>query len=210
MEIIQIPLAKMATFCYVVADKITKTCALIDPAFEIEKILQTVKENDLKVTYVINTHCHSDHSAGNAAIIEATGAKLLIHKKDARFLNRFPNKIFTRLLGGKTSPLPDTLLNDGDRIDIGETRLEVIHTPGHTPGGISLYCSGHVITGDTLFVGSIGRTDLPGGSLKQLVLSVKEKLYTLPGDTIVWPGHHYGSKTSSTIEIEKQTNPFIK
>ncbi len=210
MEIIQIPLAKMATFCYVVADKNTKTCALIDPAFEIEKILQTVKENDLKVTYVINTHCHSDHSAGNAVVVEVTGAKLLIHKKDARFLKRFPNKIFTRLLGGKKSPLPDILLNDGDRIDIGETKLEVIHTPGHTPGGISLYCKGHVITGDTLFVGNIGRTDLPGGSLKQLVSSVKEKLYTLPGDTIVWPGHHYGSTTSSTINIEKRTNPFIK
>ncbi len=210
MEIIQIPLAKMATFCYVAVEKMSNTCALIDPAFEIEKILGVVNSKGLIVTHLINTHCHSDHSAGNAEVIAATGAKLLIHKKDAKYLKGLPNKIFSRILGGKKSPTPDILLEDGDEIGIGEKKLTVLHTPGHTPGGISLYCPGNVMTGDTLFIGSVGRTDLPGGSLKQLVASVKEKLFTLPGETIVWPGHNYGSSTYSTINKEKQTNPFIR
>lgn len=210
MEITQIHLKKMATFCYIAADSATNTCALVDPAFETDRILDIVNKKGLKVTHLINTHCHSDHSAGNAAIIAATGAKLLIHEVDAKYLKGLPNRLFTRMLGGKKSPEPERLLVDGESIKIGEGKLEVIHTPGHTPGSICLYTTGHLITGDTLFVSSIGRTDLPGGSLKQLVASVKEKIFTLPGETIVWPGHHYGATVSSTIEKEKETNPFIR
>ncbi len=210
MDITQIPLAKMATFAYIAADRLSNTCALIDPAFETEKILRLVKEKGFRVTHLINTHCHSDHSAGNAAIISATGARLLIHKKDAKYLKGLPNKMFTRILGGKKSPVPDTLLEDGDLITIGEETFSVIHTPGHTPGGICLYCDGHIFTGDTLFTGAIGRTDLPGGSLEQLITSVKEKLWSLPGETVVWPGHNYGSATYSTIKKEMLTNPYIQ
>ncbi len=207
MEITQIPLAKMATFAYIAADRLSKNCALIDPAFETGKILGIVKEKGYTVTHLINTHCHSDHSAGNAAVLNETGAKLLIHTKDAKYLKGFPNKMFTRILGGKNSPSPDILLKDGDMIHIGEKTLSVIHTPGHTPGGICLYCEGNIFTGDSLFTGGIGRTDLPGGSRKQLVASVKEKLYILPENTIVWPGHNYGSATYSTIKKEMMTNP---
>ncbi len=210
MDITQIPLSKMATFAYIVADEMSKNCALIDPAFETEKILKTVKAKGYRVTHLINTHCHSDHSGGNAAIVAATGAKLLIHKKDAKYLKGLPNKMLTRALGGRKSPLPDTLLKDGDIIKIGEQTLAVIHTPGHTPGGICLYCDGNLFTGDTLFTGCIGRTDLPGGSLKQLVASVKKKLWCLPDNTTIWPGHNYGSATYSTIIKEKRTNPFIR
>ncbi len=208
MEIKQIKLTKMATFCYLVGDESSRTCALIDPAFDTRKILDEVKKGGHELTHIINTHCHSDHSAGNAAIMAATDAKLLIHELDAKRLDKVLNRAFSRLLGGKGSPRPDILLKDGDVINIGENTLKVIHTPGHTIGSICLYTDGNIFTGDTLFVGSVGRTDLPGGSIKQLLKSIHEKIYSLPGNTTVWPGHDYGPLPYSTVEHEKKTNPF--
>jgi hydroxyacylglutathione hydrolase len=209
MQIKQIRLSKMANFCYLVGDETLKTCALIDPAFETDRILAAAGDLGYRVTHIINTHGHSDHTAGNEAIKTATGAKLLIHAVDANRLGKVVHKTFSRILGGKGSPAPDVLLNDNDLIQIGDgTNLRVIHTPGHTPGSICLYSDGHIFTGDTLFVGAVGRTDLPGGSSKQLLTSIQEKIYTLPGSTIVWPGHDYGPYPSSTIEQEKHTNPF--
>ena len=201
----------MANFCYLVGDETLKTCALIDPAFETDRILAAAGDLGYRVTHIINTHGHSDHTAGNEAIKTATGAKLLIHAVDANRLGKVVHKTFSRILGGKGSPAPDVLLNDNDLIQIGDgTNLRVIHTPGHTPGSICLYSDGHIFTGDTLFVGAVGRTDLPGGSSKQLLTSIQEKIYTLPGSTIVWPGHDYGPYPSSTVEREKHTNPFTR
>jgi len=211
MEIKQIRLSKMVNFCYLVGDETSKTCALIDPAFETDRILAEIKRREYRVTQIINTHGHSDHTAGNETIKTATGAQLLIHEMDANRLGKVVHKTFSRILGGKGSPAPDVLLNDNDLIQIGDgTNLRVIHTPGHTPGSMCLYCDGHIFTGDTLFVGAVGRTDLPGGSSKQLLASIQEKIYTLPGSTIVWPGHDYGPYPSSTIEQEKHTNPFTR
>lgn len=210
MEIKQIRLAKMATFCYLIGDRASRTCALIDPAFDTDRILEKTRENNLRVTHIINTHAHSDHTAGNEAIKSATGAKIFIHKLDAERLQAFLNKTFSRVLGGKGSPKPDVLLKDNDVVKIGESRLKVLHTPGHTPGGICLYTQGHVFTGDTLFVGAVGRTDLPGGSMKTLLASIQKKIYTLPADTIVWPGHDYGPFPSSTVGQEKDNNPFTR
>jgi glyoxylase-like metal-dependent hydrolase (beta-lactamase superfamily II) len=210
MDINQIRLAKMATFCYLIGDRKSKTCALIDPAFETDRILEKAKENEYRITHLINTHAHSDHTAGNGAIKAATDAEIYIHELDARRLEKFLNKTFSRMLGGKGSPKPDILLKDNDIINIGEIHLNVLHTPGHTPGGICLYAQGHIFTGDTLFVGAVGRTDLPGGSLKQLLTSIRERIYTLPADTIVWPGHDYGPLPSSTVRQEIDTNPFTK
>jgi len=191
-----------------VGDESSRTCALIDPAFDTRKILDEVKKGGYELTHIINTHCHSDHSAGNAAIMAATDAKLLIHELDAKRLDKVLNRAFSRLLGGKGSPRPDILLKDGDVINIGENTLKVIHTPGHTIGSICLCTDGNIFTGDTLFVGSVGRTDLPGGSIKQLLKSIHEKIYSLPGNTTVWPGHDYGPLPHSTVEHEKKTNPF--
>jgi glyoxylase-like metal-dependent hydrolase (beta-lactamase superfamily II) len=211
MEIKQIRLSKMANFCYLVGDEASKTCALIDPAFETDRILAEADRLGYRVTHIINTHGHSDHTAGNEAIKAATSAKLLIHELDANRLGKVAHKTFSRILGGKGSPVPDVLLKDNDLIQIGDgTDLRAIHTPGHTPGGMCLYADGHIFTGDTLFVGAVGRTDLPGGSSKQLLISIKEKIYTLPGSTIVWPGHDYGPYPSSTIEQEKHANPFTR
>lgn len=208
MDVIQIKLRQMATFCYIIGDEETKTCALIDPAFQTGMILEEAEKRGYAVTHLINTHCHSDHTAGNAAVMKATDAKLHIHELDAARMKSFLNRTFSRLLGGNGSPQPDVLLNDGDDVVVGKTVLSVLHTPGHTPGGISLYGQGNVFTGDTLFVGAVGRTDLPGGSYDVLVKSVREKIYTLPDDTVVWPGHDYGVSPSSTVVREKTTNPF--
>jgi glyoxylase-like metal-dependent hydrolase (beta-lactamase superfamily II) len=211
MEIKQILLSKMVNFCYLVGDEASKTCALIDPAFETDRILTEAERLGYRVTHIINTHGHSDHTAGNEAIKAATGAQLLIHELDAKRLGKVVHKTFSRILGGKGSPVPDVLLKDNDLVQIGDgINMRVIHTPGHTPGGICLYSDGHLFTGDTLFVGAVGRTDLPGGSSRQLLASIQKKIYTLPGSTIVWPGHDYGPYTSSTVEREKLTNPFTR
>jgi len=206
--IIQKKLSKMAVFCYLVVDTQTKTCAVIDPAFDTNELLKEINENEWTLTHVINTHSHADHSSGNAAIISKTQAQLLIHKDDAKQLHSIMNRIFTVVLGGKKSPKPDQELSDGDVINIGETSLTVIHTPGHSPGSICLYTNGHVMTGDTLFVGNIGRTDLRGGSYQTLLKSIHNRLYDLPPDTIIWPGHDYGMTPSSTIQNEIENNPM--
>ena len=210
MDIKQIRLSKMANFCYLVGDEGSKTCALIDPAFETERILAKAQNLAYKTTHIINTHGHSDHTAGNRAIKTATGADLLIHALDAGRLGKVLHRTFSRVLGGKGSPGADVLLQDSDVIQIGAVHLKVLHTPGHTPGSVCLYTEGHVFTGDTIFVGAVGRTDLPGGSMKQLVSSIHEKIYTLPGNTVVWPGHDYGPAPSSTVQQEKDTNPYTR
>ena len=208
MDVRQIPLRKMAVFSYRIGDRLTGNCALIDPAFDTGEILRKVHADGYRVTHVINTHGHSDHTAGNRDIIARTGARLCIHDQDADKLASPINRIFSRLLGGKGSVRPDDRLHDGGIIRIGNARLNVLHTPGHTPGSICLYAPGHLFTGDTLFVGGVGRTDLPGGSSRRLLTSIQEKIYTLPGETKIWPGHDYGDRRWSTIAHEKANNPF--
>ena len=210
MIVKQIKLSRMVVFCYLIGDEKTRTCALIDPAFETDRILSEVKSSGLRVTHIINTHCHADHVAGNADVKSATRANICIHKDDAHRLGAMTNSAMTRMFGGRGSPKADVRLEHGERIAIGSTELKVIHTPGHTPGGMCLFHDGHLFTGDTLFVGAVGRTDLPGGSTRQLIASIKERIYTLPGDTIVWPGHDYGPRPSSTVDYEKRTNPYTR
>ncbi|MBU0994629.1 MAG: MBL fold metallo-hydrolase [Proteobacteria bacterium] len=200
----------MDTFCYIITDEANQTAAVIDPAFDTDKILKIVSDDGSTITHLINTHCHSDHTSGNAAILSATNAQLCIHKQDADNLSGFLNKTFSLFLGGKGSPRPDILLEDGNEILIGKTKLRILHTPGHTKGGICIYTDGNVITGDTLFVGAVGRTDLPGGSFEKLYASIHQKIYTLPDETIVWPGHDYGSTPHSTVGQERNTNPFTR
>jgi hydroxyacylglutathione hydrolase len=210
LKITQLLVGKMNIFCYLVGDESSKTCALIDPAFETDRILDAVMSEGYTVTTVINTHAHWDHTAGNAVIMAATDAKLLSHKLQWQVLARLVNGAFSRMAGGRRSPKPDRLLEDGDVIEIGQSALKVIHTPGHTRDSICLLGEGNLFTGDTLFVHFVGRTDLPGGSKRLLRESIKKKLYTLPDDTIVWPGHHFGHETASTIGKEKRSNIGVK
>ena len=209
MEIKQIRLSRMAVFCYLIGDEKTRTCALIDPAFDTDRILAEAHRFKYRASHIINTHGHSDHTAGNQAIKAATGARLLIHQLDADRLGKVLHSAFSRILGGKGSPRPDRRLRDDDIVRIGGTEIKVIHTPGHSPGSICLYANGHLFTGDTLFVGAVGRIDLPGGSRLQMRMSFQDKIFTLPEETIVWPGHDYGPAPTSTLGREKKTNPFI-
>lgn len=208
MEVKQILIPKMDNFTYIVGDPASNKCAVIDPAFDPGRVLDEVRAGGYTLTHVINTHAHSDHTSGNADLIGSTGAQLCIHRDEAASLKKILSKAVSRAMGGKGSPQPDCLLSDGDIIKIGETELRVIHTPGHSPGSICLYAPGHLFAGDTLFVEAVGRTDLPGGSFENLMESIHDKLYCLPDETRVWPGHDYGPEPFSTIGREKQNNPF--
>ena len=149
-----------------------------------------------------------DHIAGNKVMKDQTGAPIAIHEADAPGLLN-PNMAMLAVFNAEASPPADILLKDGDKIEFGNKSVEVIHTPGHSPGGICLYWPGYVITGDTLFVGGVGRTDLPGGSTEVLRSSIHNRLLTLPEDTIVLPGHNYGITPTSTIAREKVENVFL-
>lgn len=209
MFIKQIQVGQMAVFAYLIGDPVTGDALVIDPADNATEITTEAKNNKLRINYIVNTHGHVDHIGGNAEMQKITGAKIIVHKDDAEMLTSTPAMIL-RMFGAKQSPPPDIMVKDGDTIEIGNISLQVIHTPGHSPGGISLYTRGFVFTGDTLFVEAVGRTDLPGGSWQIMYKSIQERLFTLPDDTKVMPGHNYGRTPTSTIGHEKMYNPSIR
>lgn len=191
--------------CYIIADEETKEGCIIDPGDNGEELYKFVESSDIKLKYIINTHCHFDHIGGNKILKEKTSAQLAIHKSEQILLERAD--IGAKLWGFNIdpSPLPDVYLNDGDILKVGNIDIQVIHTPGHSPGGICLKVEDIIITGDTLFAGGIGRTDFPGGSYEDLIKSIKEKLFIYPNNTKIYPGHG----PASTIENEKIYNPFF-
>ncbi|WP_328753227.1 MBL fold metallo-hydrolase [Geomesophilobacter sediminis] len=193
--------------CFILADADSKEGVVVDPGEDAGVILAKVKELGLTIKYVINTHGHFDHVGANSAVIEATGAPLLIHEMDAVLLGKASRSAANYGLRVQDSPAPAGFLTDGQKIEFGKYTIEVRHTPGHTQGGCSLYLADQnlVITGDTLFLYSVGRTDLPGGSHATLIASIREKLLTLPDETVVWPGHG----PSSTIGAERTGNPYL-
>jgi glyoxylase-like metal-dependent hydrolase (beta-lactamase superfamily II) len=208
MFVKQLQVGQMAVFAYLVGDPITGDALVIDPAGDTKEIIAEAKKNNLRINYIVNTHGHVDHTGGNAEMQKATGAKIVVHEDDAIMLTSTPATIL-RMFGAKSSPPADILVKDGDIISVGNVSLKVIHTPGHSPGGISLYSPGYVFTGDTLFVEAVGRTDLPGGSWQVMYKAIKEKLFCLPEDTKVMPGHNYGRTPTSTIGHEKSNNPSV-
>jgi glyoxylase-like metal-dependent hydrolase (beta-lactamase superfamily II) len=204
----QIIVGSMAVCCYIVACEKTKKAAVIDPGGSEEEILAEIDKMGVDVEYIIATHGHPDHVCGNRIIQEATGAKIIMHSADVLFFDKSEVKNYFSMLGLEETPKPDIEVEEGDKIVIGEVELEVLHTPGHTPGGICLYNAPDLITGDTLFVGGLGRTDFPGGSHQDLLDSIHTKLLTMDPETVVWPGHGYGGNRS-TIGEEKKSNPFL-
>ena len=199
---------RMAVFAYLVGCDKTKQALVIDPAGDEDRILQEAKKNGLQIKYIVNTHFHVDHMLGNKRMQELTKATIVIHEKEANLLTH-QSKYMLDMFGAEASPPAGKTVHDGDTLTVGEVSLAVLHTPGHSPGAICLYGDGLVFTGDTLFVGGVGRTDLEGGSWEVLASSIRNKLFTLPDSTVVLPGHNYGSAPKSTIGMEKTTNPYV-
>ena len=208
LRINQLTVGMMGVCAYIVSCSRTGKAAIIDPGGDEDRLLAHCRDNNLEVEKIIATHGHPDHVCGNGPIREATGAAIVMHRADGEFFARPDIRDYFSMLGLPESPPPDILVEDGDEIEIGQETLRVIHTPGHTPGGICLYTPGHCFTGDTLFVGGVGRTDFPGGSMEELSRSIREKLLTLPPETVVWPGHGYGG-SRSTIGEEARSNPYF-
>lgn len=209
MYIEQMKVGFMDVFCYLVACPKTKEALVIDPAGDEDRVIERIEQKDLNLKYIVNTHGHPDHICGNAKVKALTGAKIIIHELDNQIINSAHGHEIARQWGFAPSPPADILVKDGDQIVVGDVSLKVIHTPGHSPGGVCLLGDGNLFTGDTIFVGGIGRTDLPGASMTQFMKSIKERLLILSGETIVWPGHDYGARPSSTIDIEIKTNPWL-
>ena len=194
-----------ASNCYIVGSESIKEGMIIDPGAEAEQILKDIEDLELDIKFIVLTHGHIDHISALKEVKEATGAEVAIHADDAeRLQGKSPSIMFG--LPHPAPPSPDRLLNGGDSIDIGDLHFLVLHTPGHSPGGICLLGHGVLFCGDTLFNYSIGRTDLPAGSYNQLMNSIHTKLMILPDNTVVCPGH--GPDT--TIGTERRHNPFLR
>jgi len=192
--------------CWVIGNRRTGEAIAIDPGDQPEEILAMARDMGVTIKAIANSHAHVDHILGVRGVQAVTGAKFYMHQSEAPIAAQAADSalMFTGQ-AVEPPPDPDYQPNEGDEIEVEGVKLKVIHTPGHTPGSLSYYTEGMLFSGDTLFQGSIGRTDLPGGSYEQEMASIVDKLLTLPDDTVVLPGH----MRETRIGIEKQTNPFV-
>jgi len=190
LKVHQVQVGNMQNFSYIVEDDETNNAIIIDPSWDLIELESIIKKNDLKVKYIVNTHHHFDHTLGNEAMVESTKAPIIQHElSELKY---------------------DISVKDGDFIDFGNSKLKVLHTPGHSKDSICLIGDGKLFSGDTLFVGNCGRIDLPGGSAKELYHSLFDVLYSLEDDLIMYPGHNYGHSDVSTIGQEKTTNMIMQ
>ena len=189
LEIVQIRAGQMENFSYLIFCPQTRRAAAVDPSLETENLLEAARRRDLTIELLINTHGHRDHAAGNDMVLQETDARLAGHSRDV--------------------PKAQISLEDGSTLELGEGTIEVIHTPGHTPGSICLHAGGGLVTGDTLFITFVGRADMPGRDPEALYRSL-QRLAGYPAETKVYPGHDYGPRPVSTIGFEKENNPYLK
>ncbi|MBN2403150.1 MAG: MBL fold metallo-hydrolase [Spirochaetes bacterium] len=191
MIVIQLPVGYMDVFCYIIGCENTRDAMVIDPGGNADMIAERAKKENINIKYIFNTHHHFDHTEGNAELKKLTGAKIVMHELE------------DNLVRGDSKA--DIRIKDEKLFKLGDIDIQIFHTPGHSPGGLCLYAQGQLFTGDTLFVGDSGRTDLAGGNRPTLGASIR-MLMKLPDDTVIWPGHDYGRTPSSTIGNEKRTN----
>jgi len=190
MKVHQIQVGNMQNFSYIVEDEDTGESIIIDPSWDLIELEMIIKKNNLKIKYVVNTHHHFDHTLGNEAMVESTKAPIIQHEN--------------------SELKHDITVKDGDFIEFGNSKLKVLHTPGHSQDSICLVGDGKIFSGDTLFVGNCGRIDLPGGSAKDLYHSLFDILYNLDEKLVMYSGHNYGSSEISTLGQEKITNHVMQ
>jgi len=190
----QVPIGPMANFGYVIGDSKSKEGAVVDPGWEAQRLLDAAKKHGLKITKIILTHTHFDHVKALGEMVEKTGAQIVLHEDE--------------LFDASTYADDFILVNGGETLSLGNLHIEIIHTPGHTPGGICLLMGKKMITGDTLFVGGCGRVDLPGSDPEEMFHSL-QKLKSMDDSIEIYPGHDYGSTPHSSLGHEKKHNPFL-
>ncbi|RLB09624.1 MAG: MBL fold metallo-hydrolase [Deltaproteobacteria bacterium] len=207
VKIEQIPIGPFEVLTYIVS--CGGKAAIIDPAGDEDRIIKIIEDSRLEPLYILNTHAHADHILGNKKLRDYFGIPVCMHEEEKRFFSdEEVRRQMEKELGIKTDFFVDKELKDGEILPLGDCNIEVIHTPGHSPGSVCFLIEKNLFTGDTLFVGAAGRTDIIGGSLDTLLSSLK-KIIQLPADTVIWPGHDYGEKPYSTIAEEKEQNPYI-
>jgi len=202
----QLEIGPMQNYVYLIGSAETRKVAVIDAAWQIDTILRIAAEDNVEITHAFVTHTHPDHVGGRFAGVEIEGvaellakckAKVVIHKNEAEFLKGL-------------APSDVIKSESGDRIDVGGLEIQLLHTPGHTPGSQCFLVDGRIVSGDTLFIGACGRVDLPGGNAEDLYYSLTQKLMPLPDNTILYPGHNYAPRPTSTIGDEKRRNPYFQ
>lgn len=205
VEVTRFTLGPFQENCYLLVGPSGRQAAIVDPGIDAEPILDILKERDLELEWIVNTHAHVDHVACNAFYKEQTGAPIILHPDDEPILASVPQHAAMFGLQVAPSPPPDASFVEGVPFVFDGVAFDVIHTPGHSPGGVCLRFGDRMLVGDTLFQGSIGRSDLPGGDAAQLIQSIRRKLFVLPGEIRCYPGH--GEET--TLAEEKRSNPFV-
>ncbi len=206
MKIVRIPAGIYAANCYIIYSEATRDGIVVDPGGDVDDILATIKENQLQIKSIVLTHGHADHIGGIVELKKSLSIPVMVHEDDKELLVDGNKNLSSIMAMGAIEIEPDVLLKDGDIIEFRNEKAEIIHTPGHTRGGICIKIGDNIITGDTLFAGSIGRTDLLGGDYDTIIQSIKEKLMIYPDEIKIFPGHG----APSTIGKERVSNPFLR
>jgi hydroxyacylglutathione hydrolase len=202
----QIEIGPMQNYVYLIGSTETRKVAVVDAAWEIDTILKIAKQDEMEITHAFVTHTHPDHVGGHFSGIEIAGvtellskckAKVVVHKSEAEFLKEL-------------SPADIIKSDSGDKIDVGGLEIQLLHTPGHTPGSQCFMVDDRIVSGDTLFIDACGRVDFPGGNAEQMYYSLTQKLMALPDDTILFPGHNYAARPYDTLGEQKKTNPYLR
>ena len=202
----QIEMGPMQNFVYLIGSTETRKVAVVDAAWEIDRILRIAAEDEIEITHAFVTHTHPDHVGGKFANVEIEGvtellgkckAKVVVHKAEAEFLKALSSSDIIKA-------------ESGDKIDVGGVEVQLLHTPGHTPGSQCFLVDNRIVSGDTLFIGACGRVDLPGSNPEQMYYSLTQKLMALPDDTILFPGHNYAAQSQATLGEQKKTNPYLR